>query len=88
MARRVLLYGAQQTQLIERGQAQVIDQAPDILQGCGAILFDLPEQRLSRLRVRLDQGAGRADFKGLGGQRRTEPIVQIAPDTPAFLFPG
>ena len=86
VGRRGLPDRAGQSELVERGWPQVVNQTPDIGHCRLSVDLQLLEQRLSAFGIAREQGARRAGLQRLGGESRTEAVVKVAPEPSALLL--
>ena len=89
--RRVTFRGvanrAEQTQLIQSRRAQVVDEAPDLGEGCFYVRLEFRKKRVRRFGVLIVEHPRRAHFEALRGEPGTEAVVQVAAQAAALLLP-
>lgn len=73
-------------QIVQRGRAEVVDHAADLVNRGLRLALDLAEQRRRRRRIALHKQAGRVHRERLARQSRTEPVVEFAAQPPALLL--
>ena len=77
-----------QAELVEGWRTQLVDEATDVGDRVLHLGAQLDQQPLGPLRVVGDGAARRVQAQDRGGQRRTQPVVEVATDPAAFLLPS
>jgi hypothetical protein len=75
-----------QSKLIQRRRTQIIHEPPDLANGKLRLALDLHHQFVRGGRVTLNQIVYRVQLQGQVPQRRSQPIVQVAPQAPSLLL--
>ena len=86
--RGMLAQRTHQAELVEGRRAQLVDQAPDVGDRVLHLGAQIDEQLFGVLGIVGDGAAGSVQTQDGGGQRRAEPVVQVATDPTAFLLAG
>ncbi len=84
----LLLQCRLEAEVVERRRAQVVDQAPYVVQRLAHLGAGQPDQLARPLGVRLDRVAGRVEPHRHAPERRPEPVVQVAADPPPVVLPA
>jgi hypothetical protein len=80
-----MAYGRHQTEVVQGGRPQAVNQAPDVGDCLLALLFE-PGQQLFGGRLLGDHAAGGVEPDGEGAERGPQAVVQIPPEAPPLLL--
>jgi hypothetical protein len=84
----LLLDGPQQTELVERGRAQIVHQPADVGEDPGQVVRRPGELLVGALGIGPGQVAGCLDPQRHRTEARAEPVVQVAPQPAALVLTG
>jgi hypothetical protein len=80
--------GPDEPQFVEGGWAQGVDQPPHVVDRAGGRYPELPQLCGGPGRVGGQEVARGVGAEGDAGQHRTQTVVQVTPQAPAFLLTG
>ncbi len=80
--------GADESQVVERGRAESVDQAPDVGYRALGLGFEAPEQGSRGVGVLIQHVFSHIQLERKAAEHRAEPVVQVASQATALFLPG